>query len=167
MRRRIHVTGNAGAGKTTLAVRLGAALGVPVASLDSVVWGRGWSVTPARQRLEAELRLTEAREWIIEGVSRHVRDKSDVVIFLDVSRFQCLWRCMKRNWRYLFRSRPGLPEDCPEWKIVPRLIRIIWQFPSGPRANILVEASQGNGDKYRVIRHEREIDDLVSELRGG
>jgi hypothetical protein len=57
-----------------------------------------------------------------------VRESADLIVFLDYPRWVSFWRCAKRNWRYLFRSRPGLPENCPEIRIVPTLIRIIWQL---------------------------------------
>ena len=71
--RRIHITGNAGSGKTTLAIALGQHLGLSEHHLDSIVWQPGWKKTPmaTRQRLEAA--WCEPKAWIIEGVSEQVR----------------------------------------------------------------------------------------------
>ncbi|MFT7214503.1 MAG: adenylate kinase family enzyme, partial [Granulosicoccus sp.] len=44
---RIHVTGDAGSGKTTLGKKIGAELNLPVFGLDQVVWQPGWTKTPA------------------------------------------------------------------------------------------------------------------------
>ena len=54
---KIHVTGNAGSGKTTLAAKLGDALELPVFGLDSVVWQPGWRKTPASERAGLEQAL--------------------------------------------------------------------------------------------------------------
>jgi len=91
---RIHVTGNAGSGKSTLADSIGRSLGLPVYGLDSIVWMPRWQKTPAEIRQKKEDALTARPDWVIEGVSKSVRDKADLVIFLDLGRGLCLYRCM-------------------------------------------------------------------------
>src|SRR5579884_1511206 len=135
---RILVTGNAGAGKTTMADALGQALGLPVHGLDRVVWQPGWQKTaPAQRRRALEQLIASSDEWIIEGVSQIVMEAADTIIFLDVPRHVCLWRCAKRNRHYLFRSRPDLPERCPEILIIRELLSIIWNFPAQVRPSIV------------------------------
>jgi adenylate kinase family enzyme len=161
--RRINVTGNAGAGKTTLSRRLGLHLGLPVVSLDSVVWGPNWEKVPLATRQDAEKQIVAQPRWVIDGVSRHVRDAADLVVFLDVPRRTCYRRCVLRNWWYLFRSRPELPENCPEWRIILQLCGIIWRFPAGPRHEILREA-RADPVKYRLVPSAHEIERLCEEL---
>jgi len=158
---RIHVTGNAGAGKTTLAAELGEALGLPVFSLDSIVWSPGWKKTPPGQRQVAVRELIERRSWIIEGVSPTVRQASDLILFLDVPRHVCAWRGVRRSLRYLTRTRPGLPADCPEWRIIPRLLQIIRRFPANAGLEIRREAAQDPA-RYRIIHHADEARRLVA-----
>ena len=126
--RRILVTGNAGSGKSTLARSLGAALDLPVHGLDRVVWQAGWQPTPLAQRDAALHQLASGTAWVIDGVSRIIEAQADLVVFLDVKPALCTWRCARRNLRYLFRSRPGLPANCPEILIIPQLLKIIWRF---------------------------------------
>jgi adenylate kinase family enzyme len=144
-----------GAGKTTLAVELGGALGVPVHSLDSVVWQPSWKKTPAAERLVAEQELTAGPAWVIDRVSATVREASDLVLFLDVPRYLCAWRGLGRSLRYFSRTRPEMPVGCPEWRIVPRLLQIIHRFPSGAGITIRHEATN-DPDRYRIIRDPRE-----------
>lgn len=134
---RIFITGNAGSGKTTLARTLGERLGLRVYGLDTIVWQAGWQKTPLDVRAQKELELAAQPSWVIEGVSSRVAKEADFIVFLDVPRWLCLWRACKRNLPYLFRSRPGLPENCPEWRIFPQLLKIIWQFPVRVRPKIL------------------------------
>ena len=49
--RRIHVTGNSGGGKTTLAARLAQVLNAPFVELDALNWQPGWwvSTRPTRR----------------------------------------------------------------------------------------------------------------------
>ena len=45
---------------------------------------------------------------------------ADTVIFLDFSTFTCLWGVIKRRIRYHGRTRPSMPDNCPE--------RADWEF---------------------------------------
>ena len=98
---RVHVTGNAGVGKTTAAYRLGLLLGLDVVSLDSIVWQPGWRKTPADERHILETTLAARSSWVIDGVSAHIRSSADTVVFLDYPRRVALFGCLRRNWRYL------------------------------------------------------------------
>jgi len=136
---RIHVTGNAGSGKTTLSHEIGVALGLPVYGLDKIVWRPGWVKTPPDERRVLEDALIAEPAWVIDGVSERVRRAADIVIFLDVGPWPCLTRCLRRNLPYLFTGRPDLPEHCPEILILPDLIRLIRNFPRKVRPMILAD----------------------------
>jgi len=147
---KIHITGNAGAGKTSFARQLGQDLGIPVFGLDIVVWQAGWIKTPAEIKTIKIQSLISQDEWVIEGVSDTVRNAADIVIFLDVNRATSYWRCAKRNWRYLFKSRDELPDNCPEILILPRLLKIIWRFKHHVRPKILADMARRPNVYFRV-----------------
>ena len=160
---RIHATGNAGSGKSTLAALIGESLGLPVKGMDEIVWMPGWEKTPAEERKVLEKALISGSSWVIDGVSPTVRSAADVVIFLDVSRPTSYFRCAKRNWRYMFRSRPGLPPHCPEILIVPRLIRLIWNFTARVKPQILADMQQAKGQFFHVT-NKNELNTVLHEL---
>lgn len=155
---RIHITGNAGAGKTTLAQQMSEKLAFDCYHLDQIVWNPHWRKSTENERTKGICEITSGNSWIIEGVSKAVREKSDLVIFLDVPRYRCLWRCFKRNLFYLFRSRPELPAHCPEILIVPKLLGIIWNFPAYTGEEIRQEAEVSG--RYLIIRNAEELDDV-------
>ncbi|NKB99910.1 MAG: hypothetical protein GKR90_15620 [Pseudomonadales bacterium] len=125
---RIHITGNAGAGKTTLAKLLGEQLDLPAHHLDTVVWGPGWTKPSSDLKLQAISKLAANDSWIIEGVSEQVRKRADFVIVLATPTYKCLYRCVKRCFQVGFRSRPELPPNCPEIAILFRAIKIVLRF---------------------------------------
>jgi adenylate kinase family enzyme len=158
---RLHVTGNAGSGKSTFARLAGSVLGINVFGLDTIVWRERWRKTAQEERNRLEEGLVAKDEWVIEGVSAIARRTADIVILLDLPRSLCYMRCASRNWRYLFRSRPGLPGNCPEFRIIPRLIKIIWRFPRGVRPKIIRDLEP---KKLIRLSSQREINQFLNEL---
>lgn len=135
--KKVSVTGNAGAGKTTFAQALAKSLDVPCHSLDGVVWQERWRKTPQAHKDAQIDEIISSEMWVIDGVSERVMQAADVVVFLDVPRSVSALRVMRRNLRYLFKSRPGLPPHCPEILVIPKLARLIWRFPRNIRPMIL------------------------------
>ncbi len=149
---RILITGNAGSGKTTLAKQVSTALDIPFHSLDRIVWQEGWRKTPANERQQQIEELVQEPSWVIDGVSFQVQESADLVVLLDIPRRACFLRVIKRNWRYLFKSRPELPANCPEIRIILTLCKIIWNFPNKVRPQILskVQESSENQHFYHI-----------------
>lgn len=115
---RVLIAGCGGAGKSTLALALGELTGLPVTHLDRLWWTPGW-VSRSREEfdalLEAELKKPA---WIIEGnYSRTFPRRlqyADFCVFLDIDRDECLRSVRERVRRFRGRSRPDMPEGCPE-----------------------------------------------------
>jgi len=163
---RIVVSGNCGSGKSTVAAWIGDLLGRPVTSLGTICWRPGWEPVPEPESTEALKRLTEEPQWILDGVSRCGTKRADVVIFLDYPRKTCLWRTLRRNVPYLFRSRPENPPNCPEWKMLLPVLKLIWRF----RRDVQPEFEQMISffaEKKRIFRvtNDHELEQVKVWLR--
>jgi len=142
MVKRVLVTGNAGAGKTTFARQLAAQSGLPYFGLDTVVWRPGWQKASPSERREAELAIARNETWIVDGVSDELLTIADIIVLLDVPRSQCMLRVVWRSLPYLFRSRPGLPDRCPEIMMFPKVSKIIWRYPGTQKPKVFAEAAK-------------------------
>jgi adenylate kinase family enzyme len=161
--RRILVTGNAGAGKTSLARRLAMHTGLPYVGLDKIVWKPGWLRTPVAERRASEEAAANGPCWVVDGVSMAMMQAADTIIFLDYPRHVCFWRALCRNVPYLFRSRPGLPERCPEILIAPTLAKMIWNFPALVRPKIL-DACRSDSQRFVHIRTNQALSQFMATL---
>jgi adenylate kinase family enzyme len=124
--KRVVVVGRGGAGKSTLAERLGAITGLRVVHLDDLFWQSGLVATQRDRWTAVQRDLITEPTWIMEGDlgPRDVLDvrleAADTVVMLDLSCVRCAWRAMRRSreradfWHRLLtyrrRSRPLVME---------------------------------------------------------
>ena len=114
--RRVVVLGRGGAGKSTVAARLGTRTGLPVVELDAVFW-RGDTPIPPRDWVEVQRGLVAGPMWILDGdlgpfdvLDVRLR-AADTVVLLDLSLARCAWRAVRRSreslvfWRWVLSYR--------------------------------------------------------------
>ncbi|HEY1529170.1 MAG TPA: adenylate kinase [Candidatus Angelobacter sp.] len=122
--RRVVIVGRGGAGKSTLARRLGDITGLPVIELDKVFWRPGLIATPRDEWVQLQQELVREEKWIIDGdlgpydVMEERLRVADTIVLLDFSLPRCAWRAFRRSregadfWRWVLawrrRSRPVL-----------------------------------------------------------
>jgi adenylate kinase family enzyme len=109
--RRVVVTGETSAGKTTFSRALAHRLGVPVIELDALFWGPSWS-KPAPDEFRARVAERIAGDaWVVDGNYSAVRDlvwpRADTFVWLDPPFPVLLWRLFLRTNRRI-RSREEL-----------------------------------------------------------
>lgn len=112
--RRVAIIGPGGAGKTTLALALGQALGIEVLHLDKLYWKPGW-VEPLPDEWDAVQREAMAGdEWIADGASEGTPwlGEADTIIFLDLPLLFCLSRVIRRRLFSGDRPRMDAAVDC-------------------------------------------------------
>ncbi|MCL2531926.1 MAG: hypothetical protein FWE40_07200 [Oscillospiraceae bacterium] len=125
---RIMVMGNSGgAGKSTLARRLGEQLNLPVVHGDVLGHQLGWVPFPKDEVEQAFFAAAAQPAWVIEGEYRSCAfeyrlERADTMIFLDINVMVCLYRALKRRVSYSSKARPCKPEGTVE--------QISWQFLS-------------------------------------
>jgi hypothetical protein len=100
---RVVVLGRGGAGKSTLAVRLGAITGLPVVELDAHFWGPDLTPLPPERWVALQRDLVRPESWILDGDLGPYDDldvrlgAADTVVLLDFSLVRCAWRAVRRS----------------------------------------------------------------------
>jgi adenylate kinase family enzyme len=128
---RIMIVGQPGAGKSTLAARLGKRTGLPVIHIDKIHWRPGWVERSKAEKTRLCRKAEQRNRWIFEGghsatwPSRLAR--ADMLVWLDLPASLRLWRVVRRAIVGLGRTRPDMAEGCPErLRSLPEFIAYIW-----------------------------------------
>jgi adenylate kinase family enzyme len=165
--KRILVLGSSGAGKSTVARKLGERLGVETIHLDSYYWQPNWISTPPEEwdgKLKA---LLERDSWVMDGnypASLSLRlAYADTVIFLERGRLQSLLRCVSRFLRYRGQSRPELAPGCYE-KIDWDFVKWIWNYPRDVRPGIMETLENQSEASVIILENDRQIAEFLAEV---
>ena len=137
---RVLVIGCSGVGKSTLSHQLADAWQLPLIHLDQGYWEAGWIESDKKIWRAKVAQHVLAERWIMDGNYGGTMDlrmaKADLVVWLDYSRWICLWRVIKRTLKYHGKTRPDMTDGCPERFDWPFLV-YIYDFAKKHRPRIL------------------------------
>lgn len=159
---RVMIIGQPGSGKSTLARKMGERTGLPVVHIDMIHWQPGW-VERSRAQKTRLCHEVEARDrWIFEGGHSSTWDnriaRADLLIWIDRSSALRFWRVFFRALKQRGRTRPDLPEDCPEQLgKLGELFTFMWTSRNTSRAHMArVATSAPAGCRVVVLRSNRQ-----------
>lgn len=113
---KIAIIGPSNSGKSTLAVRLGKGLGIPVLHLDQIahIPGSRWQRRPVEDFVAAHDAFIGQNGWVVEGNYSVCMPQrlaaADMVVWCDPPLVGCIWRYIRRCLRR-DANRPGKLKD--------------------------------------------------------
>ena len=164
---RIIIIGCGGAGKSTLARKLGEVLDIPVVHLDKLFWKPGW-VEMDKDEFDTLLRRElEKEKWIMDGnFNRTMPERikhCDTIIYLDFSRFACLMGVLKRVITTYGKVRPDMGEGCPE-RIDLEFLKWVWNFNKNKRESYYKMLNEVEGIETIVLKNRRAVKLFLKSL---
>lgn len=165
---RVIIIGCGGAGKSTLARKLGEKTGLPVVHLDQIWWAPGnWQHLEREEFDRRLLAETEKPRWILDGnFNRTLEmrlDKCDTVLYLDYPRLVCLKNWIGRviqNWGH---ARADMAEGCAEW-FDPEMARWIWRFNKDNRKRYHELLRNLDGVQVHIFHSRRAVNKYLAKL---
>lgn len=153
--KKVMIIGSGGAGKSTLARKLGDLLSIKVYHLDVLYWKPGWVETDQDEWEQTIADILDEPEWIMDGNyggTMEMRARAvDTIIFLDYSTPRCLYGIFKRRIMYQGKSRPDMNEACPE-KLDWEFIKWVAQYKR-KKAPAIIESLNLFKEQGKTIHH--------------
>ena len=161
---------SAGVGKSTFASELGEILQIDVYHLDASYCKPNWIEAPFEAFEEAQRRISERHTWIIEGNYSKTfgvrEDRADTIIYLELPRYICLYRALKRWVTNLGKTRPDIGAGCKEkmeWKFVRYIVTTYKDRKR--KMYIRLEHWQASGKEVIVLKSKQEIRSYLQDLK--
>ena len=161
--KKVIIIGSCGAGKSTFAKKLSKYTGIKLIHLDQKYWKPNWVRTDSDVFKEKVAEMISRDEWIIDGNYNSTMDMrisaANTIIFLDFSRWICLYRTLKRRLR---NNRVDTISCCKE-RITYELIKwVIWTFPRINRKEILDKINKvRNNKKVVILKSNKQVKNFL------
>ena len=165
---RVMIIGCGGAGKSTLARKLGEKTGLPVVHLDQIWWSPGNWQHLEREEFDEKLQQEmEKTRWILDGnFNRTIEPRlemCDTVIYLDMSRIVSLKNWIGRVIRNWGKARPDMAEGCAEW-FDPEMAKWIWEFNGKNRDRYYELLAQAKDKNIVILKNRRMVRRFLEEI---
>ena len=167
--KKILVLGSSGSGKSTVTRKLGELLDVEAIHLDSYFWQPNWTATPPEEWDEVLRNLLRRDRWVMDGNYPDSLDLRlayvDAIVFLDLNRLVCLWRCVGRYLKHRGQNRPELAPGCYE-KIDWDFLKWIWNYPRNVKPKVLAVLQDHSNEKQVFrLKNNREIANFLASRK--
>lgn len=107
-------------------------------------------------------------EWIMDGNFGGTREMRihacDTVIFLDMPRWLCMYRILKRTILYHGKTRPDMADGCDE-HLDMEFILWVWNYPNATRSRITAELERNAEKNIIVLRSTGEIETFLQNIK--
>lgn len=162
------MVGCGGAGKTTISLKLGEQLGLPVHHLDAIYWKPGWERTERDAFVAQQQRILDEPQWIVDGNNRSTIElrlrAADTIVFLDLPRRVCLRGAITRFLAHRKTDRPDKRPGNHE-RLSLEYLRFIWRYPTDFRPGVVALLNELGRDRaVHVLTSRRAVDAFVATV---
>lgn len=167
---KIAVVGYSGAGKSTLATTLAQYYSIPKLHLDTLQFLPNWKMSERNWMQTQVNNFLESKEnWVIDGnyssfYYEERMEQANQIIFLNFSRWNCLFRAAKRYSKNKGKVRDSMAEGCPE-KFDWEFIR--WILHNGRTLAIRKRYKKLQTmypNKLIILHNQKELNDFLAQL---
>ena len=168
---KISIIGYSGSGKSTLAETLARYYSIPKLHMDTLQFQPGW-IDSDRDWMEEEMKqfLNNHRDWVIDGnyawcqYERRL-EESDWIIFMNFSRWNCLYRAWKRARHFRGQVRDSMATGCIE-KLDWEFIRwVLWDGRQARQVTRYQTVGQTYSDKFIALKNQKELGRFLNNIK--
>ena len=164
---RVIIIGCGGAGKSTLARKLGEKTGLPVVHLDKLFWRPGWVQVSQEEFDQLHRRELAKDRWILDGNFNRTMEervaRCDTIIYLDFSRVACCLGVLKRILTTYGTVRPDMGEGCPE-RIDFEFLKWVWNYNKDKRERNYKLLNEADHAETIVLKNRRAVTRFLAAI---
>lgn len=166
---KIAIIGYSGSGKSTLAKKLSKYYKAPVLFLDTVNFLPNWI---ERDRDEGRLIVCDFMKndsWVIDGnysdfFQKERLEQADKIIFLNFPRRICIYRALKRYFRYKNTTREDMATGCIEKIDLEFIWWILYEGRTKEIRNHYKQIEQDFKNKIVVLKKAKEVNLFLQKI---
>lgn len=163
------VLGCSGGGKSTLAKRISDITGLRCIHTDLIYWMPNWVERDPETVMNMVKQQIKPDGWVFDGNHSRSYDlrlaNTDIVIWVDIARWRCLFNACYRVVKYRGKTRPDMTVGCHE-KVDWHFLKFIWDFKHRGNVKIAAMLERVKHEKriYR-LKNYTEINAFVEEMK--
>lgn len=166
---KVAILGYSGCGKSTLAKYISNYYKIPLLYLDTVMFEENWKARDKNQAIEMVFQFMKNESWVIDGnytnfLQSKRLEEADYIIYMKFSRLNCLFRVLKRYFKYKNTSRESVSKGCIE-KLD---LEFIWWVIYSGRTKEKVKHYNNILFKYKektiIIKNQKELNKFMKTL---
>jgi adenylate kinase family enzyme len=163
--KKIMIIGCCGSGKSTLARQLAQCVDLPLTHLDREYYKSNWE-KPLKSEWEEKVQSLISRdEWIIDGNYYNTlgmrMEQADTVIFLDMNKFLCTYRVIKRACSLKESVRSDMGKGCNE-RFNIDFFKFVWNFNKTTRPRIYELLKSYAQLNIIILKSDKDIKKFIS-----
>lgn len=166
---KIAIIGYSGSGKSTLAKKLSKYYKAPVLFLDTVNFLPNWI---ERDRDEGRLIVCDFMKndsWVIDGnysdfFQKERLEQADKIIFLNFPRRICIYRALKRYFRYKNTTREDMAKGCIEKIDLEFIWWILYEGRTKEIRNHYKQIEHDFKNKIVVLKKTKEVNLFLQKI---
>ena len=167
--KRIWIAGSAGSGKTTLAELIGRKCDIPVYHRDSITWDENDNMRTEAEQIAIVKDITQNDKWIFEGARFTASkidgriDRCDTIIYLNLNRFLCAYRGIKRGIRTAKRKDIPAAERQPFYP--QHIYSVLIGYPKKRQQRESVfELARNRGINVVVLKTRKDVKEFCESF---
>ena len=121
------------------------------------------------KQIQIQEELVQNEEWVIDGNWSSTLDirlkAADTIIFLDYSRYLCIYRAVKRRILYRNKSRPDMVEGNKE-RLDANFLKYIWMYPKEKKPKVMEKLGEiSNRKQVIILKSPKETHRFLEQIK--
>lgn len=164
------VIGHSGSGKSSLSKTISDTYNIPLLYLDCVHFESDWKSRADEDAIKIVKEFMDNNNsWVIDGnyfrfeLERRI-EESDVIVYLNFNRINCLIRAYKRYFKYKGKYRESISDGCYETMDLEFIRWILFEGRTKKRLKRFDEIISTKNKEVYVLKNQKDLNRFIEHI---